>query len=131
MKKSARSIVLFFVLFVSYGCVPAALVVGAGVGAGAYKYIEGSLSRVYPVEYSKSLDFTNAALENLHVSLSDSSNDGTKGWIDGIKLDGQKVAVTIEDKGLKVTSINIRVGTFGNRDEAIRIHDEIAKIAGL
>lgn len=131
MKKSVRSIVLLFVLIFSYGCAAGLLVVGAGVGVGAYKYIDGSLSRAYPVEYTKSWDAAITALENLHISLSDSSNDGTKGRIEGLKQDGQKVVVTLEDKGQKVTYISIRVGMFGNRDEAERIHNEIAKIEGI
>ncbi|MBI4825596.1 MAG: DUF3568 family protein [Nitrospirae bacterium] len=131
MKKPARLIALLFVLMVSYGCAAALLVVGAGVGVGAYKYIDGSLSRAYPVEYSKSWDQANTALENLHISITASLNEGTKGTIEGVKQDGQKVVIKLEDKGQKVTYISIRVGMFGNREEAERIHDEIAKIAGI
>ncbi|MBI4844070.1 MAG: DUF3568 family protein [Nitrospirae bacterium] len=131
MRKRARLFVLSFLLMFSYGCVGIGLIVGAGIGAGAYKYIEGSLGRDYPVEYSKSWDAVNTALQNLHISVADSVNEGVKGTIYGVRQDGKSVVVTLKDKGQKVTYISVRVGTFGSREDAERIHNEIASIAGI
>ncbi|MDO8282194.1 MAG: DUF3568 family protein [Thermodesulfovibrionia bacterium] len=41
------------------------------------------------------------------------------------------MVIKLSDQGQKVTYISVRVGMFGNREEAERIHDEIAKIAGI
>ena len=131
MKKLTRLLVLLSILIFSYGCVGIALIAGVGVGAGAYKYIDGHLARDYPVEYSHIWETTNIALENLQVSLSSSDNQGTKGRIEGVRQDGKKVVVTLKDKGFGVTYITIRVGLLGNRDGAARIHDEIATLEGL
>jgi len=131
MKKPARFIVLLTALLFSYGCAAGLLVVGAGVGAGAYKYLEGSLGRDYPVEYSQAWESINTALENLQISLTSSSNQGTKGRIDGVTQDGKKVAVKITDMGQGVSYISVRVGMLGNRDAAVRIHEEIALLEGI
>jgi hypothetical protein len=132
MKRPARFLVLLAVLLFSYGCtILAAGVVGVGVGAGTYKYIEGSLGRDYPVEYSQALESTNTALENLQISLASSDNQGTKGRIEGVTQGGKKVVVKITDKSQGVSYISVRVGRIGNREAAERIHDEIAAIAGI
>jgi hypothetical protein len=131
MKKPARLIVIVSLLFFTYGCAAALLGIGAGVGIGAYKYVEGSLARDYPVEYSHLWETTNTALENLQISLTSSSNEGHRGRIEGVRQDGKKVVVTLKDKGLGVTYVTVRVGMLGNRDGAARIHDEIAALEGI
>ncbi|RJQ45186.1 MAG: DUF3568 family protein [Nitrospiraceae bacterium] len=131
MKKTARALVLLLSLTFLGGCELALLGVGAGVGVGAYKYIEGSLERQYPLEYARAWDATNTALANLQISVSGSLSEGGQGDIEAVKKDGAKVNISLKDMGQKVTSISIRVGTLGNRDEAVRIHNEIAAIAGI
>ncbi len=129
--RPARFLVLITLLLFSYGCVGVGVIVGAGVGASAYKYVEGSIARDYPVEYSQAWESINTALENLQVSLTASENQGTKGKINGVTQDGKKVAVKITDKGQGVSNVSVRVGMLGDRDAAVRIHEEIALLEGI
>ncbi|MBI5741145.1 MAG: DUF3568 family protein [Nitrospirae bacterium] len=131
MKKVARLLIVLLSLTVLWGCELALIGLGAGVGIGTYKFIEGELARQYPVEYNKAWDVTNTALSNLQISVAGSLNEGVKGDIEGIRKDGVKVYVSLKDMGQKVTHIGVRVGTFGNRVEAERIHDEIVTVAGI
>jgi hypothetical protein len=135
MKKPARLIVLLFMLIFTYGCtallIGAGALIGAGVGVGTYKYVDGRLARNYPVEYSQAWEYSNTALENLFISLTDSINEGTEGKLQGVKQDGTKVIISLKDKGQGVTYISVRVGLLGDRKEAERIHDEIAMLAGI
>jgi hypothetical protein len=131
MKRIAGLLVLVLSLTVLWGCELALIGVGAGIGAGTYKFIEGKLERQYPVEYAKAWDATNTALASLEISISGVLNEGIKGEIEGVTKDGTKIFISLKDMGQKVTSIGIRVGTFGNRSESERIHSEIAKTAGI
>lgn len=132
MRKIARLIVLLLSLTFLWGCAYAVIgAVGAGLGVGTYKYIEGSVEKDYPVAYNTAWDTTNTGLANLYMSVSNSVNEGTKGKIEAVRKDGVKVTIKLDDKGQSVTTINIRVGFFGNRKDAERIHEEISAVAGL
>lgn len=131
--KTARLLVLLLTVTFLWGCGAALIggVVGAGVGIGTYKFVDGKLVRQYPLELSKAWDATNTALANLQISISGSLNEGYKGEIEAVKREGVKVYINLKDMGQKVTSIGIRVGTLGDRVEAEKIHNEIAAVAGI
>ncbi|GBD97281.1 hypothetical protein BMS3Abin06_02177 [bacterium BMS3Abin06] len=133
MKRLKNLTILISAIFFLYGCgLELALVgVGAGVGIASYKYIDGQLVREYPLAYDRAWDAANKALENLQISTSSSMNEGGKGTIEAVSKDGKKVQLSLKDKGLGVTSITVRVGIFGDRLEAQKIHEEIASVSGL
>ena len=131
MKKRTRLMLLLSSLIFFYGCAAALLGVGAGVGAGAYRYLEGNLVREYPVSQTKAWDAANTALANLKIGITSSFNNGAKGTIEAVQKDGTKVVLKIRDKGQKVTSISVRVGIMGDRKSAEVIHNAIASEAGL
>jgi hypothetical protein len=131
MKQAVRLLVLLISMTFLWGCELALLGIGAGAGIGTYKFIEGKLERQYPIEYATAWNATNTALANLQLSITGSLNEDVKGEIEAVRKDGVKVYVSLKDMGQRVTSIAIRVGTFGDRDEAKTIHDEIARVAGI
>jgi hypothetical protein len=131
MRRIRNIVILFCTLSFLYGCVLAWIGVGAGVGIGTYKYIEGRLEREYPLSFSRAWDATNSALANLQISISDSTRGETKGTIDSVRKDGKKVIVAIKDRGQSVTTISVRVGLMGDRSLAEQVHDEIASVAGI
>jgi hypothetical protein len=131
MKRIKNLIILICSISFLYGCALAWIGVGAGVGIGAYKYIEGRLEREYPLSYSRAWDATNSALQNLQISISNSTEGKTKGTIDAVRKDGKKVVVSLKDRGQGVTTISVRVGMFGDRSSAEKVHDEIASVSGV
>jgi len=131
MTRLKNLVILICSLSFLYGCVLAWIGVGAGVGIGAYKYIEGRLEREYPLSYSRAWDATNSALRNLQISISDSTKGETKGKIDSVRKDGKKVLVSLIYRGQGVTTISVRVGVLGDRSAAEQVHNEIASVAGL
>ncbi len=63
MKRLRNLAILLCTVSLLYGCAAVLIGVGAGVGIGAYKYIDGRLSREYPIDYAKAWHDTNTALE--------------------------------------------------------------------
>ncbi|HDZ62891.1 MAG TPA: DUF3568 family protein [Nitrospirae bacterium] len=131
MRKIVRITVLLLSLTLLWSCEVALIGIGAGVGVGAYKYIEGNLERDYPFAFNLAWDATNTSLENLQMSVSNSINEGTKGKIEAVRRDGSNVTIRLSDRSQGVTRISVRVGFFGDRDEARRLHEEIFRTAGL
>lgn len=132
MKRFTNLVILAYSVSFLYGCATVALLgVGAGVGVGAYKYVEGNLARKYPLSYSRAWDATNSALENLQISISNSMDNGGKGKIEAVRKDGEKAVIKIKDEGQGVSTITIRVGILGDKDIAESIHEEIASVSGV
>ncbi len=131
MGKIKKAAVLISVLFFLSGCAAVLLGVGAGVGIGTYKYVEGRVVREYPLSYGRAWDATNSALANLQISVSNSIDEGVSGKIDAVRRDGKKISVRLKDRGQGVTTISVRVGMLGDRDEAKRLHEEIASVSGI
>jgi hypothetical protein len=131
MEKIKKAAVLISLLFFLSGCAAVWLGVGAVGGIGAYKYIEGRVEREYPLEYGKAWNATNSALANLQISVSNSIDEGAVGKIAAVRRDGKKITVKLTDRGQGVTTISVRVGMLGDRDEAKRLHEEIASVSGI
>ena len=131
MKNSKKLILLAVSLFFLYGCELALLGLGAGGGIAGYKYVEGHGSREFPLEYSRAWNVTNRALENLNISISNSENRDSQGYIKGIRKDGKSVSIKLKERSQWVTTISARVGRIGDKDDAERILNEIASVAGL
>ncbi|MCK5512227.1 MAG: DUF3568 family protein [Thermodesulfovibrionia bacterium] len=131
MKKFIRLTALLLSLVFLCGCEVVLLGAGAGLGVGTYRFIEGNLERTYPLSYTSAWDSTNTALSNLYISVTSSINEDVKGTIESVRKDGIKVVVVLTDRGQNVTDISIRVGFWGNREDAERMHDEIKRVAGL
>jgi len=131
MKKIIRLMVLLLSLTFLLGCEVALIGAGAGFGAGAYRYIEGSVEALYPLSYNSAWDASNTAMANLSISVSNSLNEGVQGMIEGVRKDGTNVTIRLKDKGQNVTDISVRIGFWGNRKDAERIHEEIKAVAKL
>ncbi|MBI5049665.1 MAG: DUF3568 family protein [Nitrospirae bacterium] len=131
MRKNLSLMVLLLSLVFLWGCELALIGAGAGIGVAANRYIEGSVSRDYPLAYNKAWETANTAISNLALTISSSVNEGVKGTIEAVRKDGTPVAISIKDRGQGVSSISVRVGNFGSRSDAQRIHEEIYAVAGL
>ena len=132
MNKLKKVAILISMLLFLYGCAPVLLVgVGAGAGVASYMYVDGRLAIEYPLEYDRAWSSANRALENFQISISNSVNEEGRGMIEAVRKDGIEVTVKLMNKGHGITAIAIRVGTFGDRFEAQKIHDKIVSIAGI
>jgi len=129
MKIIGRFMLLIGGLLSLYSCAPVWIGIGAGVGVGTYKYIEGDLERDYPLSYEKAWEIANEAITNMKIGISSSAKD--EGVIKGIREDGRAVTIKLIERSQWVTTVRVRVGFWGDRDLSAKIHDEMARIAGL
>ncbi len=104
------------------GC--AAVIVGAGVGAGTFSYIQGELTRPYPLPFAEVMNACVQVLEDLGMPTGDRMTEGSETRIATRRKDGTPVAVTVRIAGLDVTEVAVRTGHVGlwERDFSEQLH---------
>jgi hypothetical protein len=123
-RTTAMSIILSALLFTA-GC--AAIVVGAGAGAGVYTWVKGDLIR----SYEKSFDHTENAviqsLEHLKITIDDKNRTGLETTVKARQSDGSPVTVKIRVIRPAMTEVAVRCGYVGywDRKTAELIHATI------
>ena len=128
--KKAKIIMTWLVVLnalCSCGCWFAVAAVGAGVGAGTYRFIRGQLEVAYPSEYQETWSATLAALESLEMRKKSANKDAFGGTIEAARADGTGIKMVVTPITSASTSVKIRVGFFGNRAMSEMIADEIGR----
>ncbi len=109
------------------GC--AAVIVGAGVGAGTYTYIKGDLKRSYPVKFDKALNVCISILEDLNQPIVEKTTDGEKTTIKTKRKDGSPQTINVAIENIDRTEVSVRTGVVGywKRDVSQQFHEFIAE----
>jgi hypothetical protein len=109
------------------GC--AAVIVGAGVGAGTYTYIKGDLKRSYPVKFDKALNVCISILEDLDQPIVEKTTDGEKTTIKTKRKDGSAQTINVAIESIEWTQVSVRTGLVGywKRDVSEQFHKFIAE----
>lgn len=124
-----RLIVVFLLLttWLLAGC--AAVIVGAGVGAGTYTYIKGDLTRSYPVKFNEALDVCISILDDLDQPIVEKTTDGEKTTIETKRKDGSPQTITVAIESIEWTQVSVRTGMVGywKKDVSQQFHGFIAE----
>ena len=125
-KKIAAAVLLLSIWLLS-GC--AAVIVGAGVGAGTYTYIKGDLKRSYPVKFDKALNVCISILEDLNQPIVEKTTDGEKTTIKTKRKDGSTQTINVAIENTEWTQVSVRTGLVGywKRDVSEQFHKFIAE----
>ena len=109
------------------GC--AAVIVGAGVGAGAYTYINGDLKRSYEVKFDKTLKVCIGILEDLDQPIIEKTTDGEKTTIKTKRKDGSRQTIHVAIESIEWTQVSVRTGKVGywKREVSQQFHNFIAE----
>ncbi|MBI4713434.1 MAG: DUF3568 family protein [Planctomycetes bacterium] len=128
--KALSMATLLFSLSLS-GCAAALLAGGAAAGIGIYKYVNGELERKYPAGMQKCWQASVAAMEQYQFTIDSSTKDGISGQLNAKRADGTPITIAFELISENVTSLRVRVGSFGDRDVAERVHEKIRENFGI
>lgn len=126
-KKRILAVFLLFSIWLLGGC--AAVIIGAGVGAGTYTYIKGDLQRSYPIKFDKALNICISVLEDLGQPIVEKTTDGEKTTITTKRKDGSPQTIKVAIESIERTQISVRTGGVGywKRDVSQQFHDFIAE----
>ena len=104
------------------------LLVGAGVGAGAFSYIAGNVIRVYEADYQQSIEASTMVMEQFVFKGREETEDGVKTVIEGYFDYDTPVTIEVVSVDSGSTQIGVRTGYFGNDNLEIseQLHTDIS-----
>ena len=125
-----KRLTVVFLLLITWtlaGC--AAVIIGAGVGAGTYTYIKGDLKRSYPVKFEKALKVCISILDDLDQPIVEKTTDGEKTTIKTKKKDGSPQTINVAIESIEWTQVSVRTGVVGywKKDVSQQFHEFIAE----
>ncbi len=125
MSRTVTSITLLFALLWIAGC--AAVIVGAGAGAGVYTWVKGELIRSYAKDFTQTENATIQSLDYLRITIDEKTQTGSETVIKARQSDGSPVWVKIRTVRYDMTEVAVRSGYVGywDRKNAELIHATI------
>lgn len=125
MARFATWISMLFALVLTTGC--AALVIGAGAGAGVYTYVKGELIRSYAKDFTHTQDATLQSLNYLKITIDEKNQGSSETSIKAHQNDGSPVSIKIRTIRYDMTEVAVRCGHIGywDRKTAELIHATI------
>ena len=116
---------LLVAVLLTTGC--AAIVVGAGTGAGVYTWVKGELIRGYASDFTSTEDAVIRSLDYLKITIDEKHQVGSETTIKGRQSAGSPVKIVIRTLRYDMTEVAIRCGYVGywNREDAELIHATI------
>ena len=105
-----------FFLMVSTGCVP--LLLGAVAGAGGMTYVKGALIKNVEYDVKKVHKASLSAVKELDLFVLSDELNKHSAIIKAEYDDGRSVRVIIDALTEYVSKITIRIGVFGDQEEA-------------
>jgi len=106
-----------------FGC--AAAVVGGAAGAGAVLYSKGELKSTENAPLEKVLNAAEEAMKSMNLNVISKDHDALKGKLLAKRENGDNIDIKLEQKPNNLTEMKIRVGAFGNEDQARLIQEKI------
>lgn len=125
MTRTVMVTTLLVALLFTAGC--AALVVGAGTGAGVYTWIKGELQRSYAVDFDHTEKAVIQSLDYLKIAIDEKTQEGSETTIKAHQQNDSPVTVKIRTVRYDMTEVAIRCGYVGywDRKTAELIHATI------
>ena len=113
------------------GCYTTTVGGGPSVTAGTYSYITRDLEVIYGVPLADVWPRALAAVESLQLHIDRQYIDGLGGDIQARRADGTPVLVQLTPKGAYSTSVSVRVGDLGDREQSERVQRTLRKQLGI
>ena len=106
-----------------FGC--AAAIVGGAAGAGAVLYSKGELKSTENAPLERVLNAAEETMQSMNLNVVSKDHDALKGKLLAKRENGDNIDIKLEQKPNNLTEMKIRVGAFGNEDQARLIQEKI------
>jgi hypothetical protein len=127
MRRTLTAVMSIVALVGLTGC--AAVLLGAGAGAGTYAYVKGELIRTYQKEYETTLKACESVIDDLGMSVQSKTTDGVQTTIKATRKDEKPVTVKVKIAGPDWTQVSVRTGFVGlwKKELSQQFHEYVAK----
>ena len=113
------------------GCFTTTVGGGPSVMTGTYSYFTRELEVIYGIPLADVWPKALAAVESLQLHIDRQTVDGLGGDIQARRADGTNILVHLKPSGNHSTSIRVRVGDLGEREQSERIQRAIRQQLGI
>ena len=113
------------------GCILAVAAVGAGIGYGAYSYVDGELEYDLPANPPQVTAAAAGALTDLQMPVVSSESTAVDGKVKGRTANDKAIEIRIKSRSDGVSHIGIRIGVFGDEGISARILDATKARLGI
>jgi hypothetical protein len=127
-KWSGKAAVIILMVLLAGGCLMA---VGAMVGVGAYQWTEGTMAKDYPRTMEPTYQACVAACKTMNLTIKRESYSPTQSKITVATADGTTVDIELIARPNNITTVKVRFGFMGNRDQSGYFHRNVMKNLGI
>jgi hypothetical protein len=113
------------------GCVTTTVGGGPSATVGTYSYLARDLEVIYGMPMPDVWGRALAAVESLQLQIDRQHIDGLGGNIEARRADGTRVSVHLKPSGNHSTSVSVRVGNWGDREQSERVQRTIREQLGI
>lgn len=119
-------ILLVVVLF--GGCLVA---VGAALGIGAYTWVEGTMAKDYPRPMQPTYQACVEACKTMKLTIQKETYSPTNSHIQAATAKGTKVNIDLVARPNDITTVKVRFGFMGDKDQSGYFHRNVMKNLGI
>ena len=119
---------ILLVVLLLGGCL---LGVGAMLGVGAYQWTEGTMAKDYPRTMEPTYQACVAACKTLQLTIKKESYSPTHSNITATSGDGTNVYIELIARPNNITTVKVRFGFMGNKDQSAYFHRNVMKYLGI
>jgi hypothetical protein len=119
---------LLLVMLLMGGCLMA---VGAAVGVGAYQWMEGTMAKDYPRKMEPTYQACVAACKTMKLEIKKESYSPMNSSITAKAPDGTNVFIDLLARPNDITTVKVRFGMMGNKDQSAYFHRNVMKNLGI
>jgi hypothetical protein len=122
-RKLSVFLLIFGLPLLALGC--AAAVIGGAAGASAVLYSKGELKSTENAPIDKVYDAAIETMNSMHLDVVSKDKDALNAKLLAKKENGDNIDIKLEQKPNNLTEMKIRVGAFGDEDQARLIQEKI------
>jgi hypothetical protein len=119
---------IFLIMVLLGGCLVG---VGAMVGVGAYQWMEGTMAKDYPRTMEPTYQACVAACKTMKLTIKKESYSPMDSTISATSPDGSNVSIDLIARPNNITTVKVRFGFMGNKDQSAYFHRNVMKNLGI
>lgn len=113
------------------GCALTLIGIGAAAGIGAYQWVEGTMEKDYPRPMQPVWHACLAACKTMQLTVQKESYNPLNSHILAAKPDGTNVDIQMVARPNDITTVKVRFGFMGNKDESAYFHRNVMANLGI
>ena len=128
LKSGGKVAGIFLLIVMMGGCLVA---VGAALGIGAYTWVEGTMAKDYPRPMEPTYRACIETCQIMALTVEKENYDPTHSYIQAFAKDGTKVNIELIARPNNITTVKVRFGFMGNKDQSAYFHRNVMRILGI